>query len=116
MPQDCTLLAGSVAGNLRLARPDAGMDALRAAARAAGIDEHIQGLPQGYATPVGEGGGRLSGGQRQRLALAPIAEVAQAARRLGDVRAAAQRVLAILRQPARVRDAGRAEMPAVADV
>lgn len=70
VPQDCTLFAGSVAGNLRLARPDAGMDALRAAARAAGIDAHIQRLPQGYDTPVGEGGSRFSGGQRQRLALA----------------------------------------------
>jgi ABC-type multidrug transport system fused ATPase/permease subunit len=46
------------------------MDALRAAARAAGIDAHIQRLPQGYDTPVGEGGSRFSGGQRQRLALA----------------------------------------------
>lgn len=49
-------------------------------------------------------------------ALAPIAEVAQAARRLGDVRASAQRVQAILRQPARVSDAGRAYMPVAADV
>ncbi len=49
-------------------------------------------------------------------ALAPIAEVAQAARRLGDVRAGAQRVLAILRQPARVWDTGQAARPTMADV
>ncbi len=43
---------------------------VRAAARAACADEFIERLPQGYDSPVGEGGARLSGGQRQRLAIA----------------------------------------------
>src|SRR5262249_27323768 len=45
-------------------------DELRAAARAANAEEFILGLPQGYATIVGERGVRLSGGQRQRIAIA----------------------------------------------
>jgi ABC-type multidrug transport system fused ATPase/permease subunit len=53
-----------------MARPDADDAAISAAARAAHADEFIRRLPQGYATPLGEGAGELSGGQRQRLALA----------------------------------------------
>lgn len=64
------LFPGSVAENLRLARPDASDAELEAAARAAGAHEFIAALPQGYATPIGEGGVKLSGGQRQRLAVA----------------------------------------------
>lgn len=70
VPQDSSLLAGSVARNLRLGKPGAGLQALQQAARAAGVADDIQRMPQGYDSPVGEGGGRLSGGQRQRLALA----------------------------------------------
>jgi ATP-binding cassette subfamily C protein CydCD len=68
--QDIHLFHGTVEDNLRIARPDATMDEIRAAARAAHIDGFIEGLPQGYATPVGERGAQLSGGQRQRLAIA----------------------------------------------
>ncbi|MBP1465249.1 thiol reductant ABC exporter subunit CydD [Candidatus Chloroploca sp. M-50] len=68
--QHPALFYGSVAENLRLARPDASDEALEVAARAAGAHAFITALPQGYATPIGEGGTRLSGGQRQRLALA----------------------------------------------
>ncbi|TDS82192.1 ABC transporter ATP-binding protein [Comamonas sp. JUb58] len=70
VPQDSSLLAGSVARNLRLGQPGAGLQALQQATLAAGVAEDIQRMPQGYDSPVGEGGSRLSGGQRQRLALA----------------------------------------------
>jgi ATP-binding cassette subfamily C protein CydD len=64
------LFHGSVADNLRLARPGATTAEIVAAARAAQAHEYIQALPQAYETPIGEGGSRLSGGQRQRLAIA----------------------------------------------
>jgi ATP-binding cassette subfamily C protein CydD len=64
------LFHGTVADNIRLARPDAPDEEVVAAARAAGADAFIVALPAGYETQVGEGGLRLSGGQRQRLAIA----------------------------------------------
>ena len=70
VPQAPYLFHGSIADNIRLARPEAGDDAVRAAAREAGADAFIAHLPGGYETPVGEGGARLSGGQRQRVAIA----------------------------------------------
>jgi ATP-binding cassette subfamily C protein CydD len=70
VPQHPHLFHGSVADNIRLARPDAALDEVVAAARAAGADEFVVRLPRGYETPVGEDGARLSGGQRQRIALA----------------------------------------------
>ncbi|WP_261543105.1 ABC transporter ATP-binding protein/permease [Burkholderia multivorans] len=68
--QDIVLFDGSIEDNLRFARPDADADAIRDAARVAHVHDFIEGLPQGYATPVGERGAQLSGGQRQRLAIA----------------------------------------------
>ncbi|MFI1226836.1 MULTISPECIES: ABC transporter ATP-binding protein/permease [unclassified Streptomyces] len=68
--QETYLFHGTVAENLRIARPAATEEQLRAAARTAGIDQEIARLPDGYATLVGERGATLSGGQRQRLALA----------------------------------------------
>ncbi|MEU4393964.1 ABC transporter ATP-binding protein [Kribbella sp. NPDC023855] len=69
--QDPFLVQGTVADNLRLARPDATDDELYAAAEAAAAHDFIVGeLPDGYATDVGERGGRLSGGQRQRITIA----------------------------------------------
>jgi ATP-binding cassette subfamily C protein CydD len=70
VPQQASLFHGTVADNLRLARPDASDDDLVAAATAANAHGFVTALPDGYATPVGEGGARLSGGERQRLALA----------------------------------------------
>jgi ATP-binding cassette subfamily C protein CydCD len=68
--QDTWLFHGTVEDNIRMGRPEATTDELRAAARAANAAEFIDRLPQGYATVVGERGVRLSGGQRQRIAIA----------------------------------------------
>jgi ABC-type multidrug transport system fused ATPase/permease subunit len=70
VPQLPHLFHGTAADNIRLARPEASLDDVIAAAQAAHAHEFIQALPQGYATPLGEQGARLSGGQRQRLAIA----------------------------------------------
>ncbi len=70
VPQLPYLFAGSVADNLRLARPDAPLDDVIRAAQQAHADEFIRALPGGYETPIGERGARLSGGQAQRVALA----------------------------------------------
>jgi ATP-binding cassette subfamily C protein CydCD len=68
--QDTFLFHGTIADNLRIAKPGATDAELAAAAEAAQIGEFIRGLPQGYATQVGERGAQLSGGQRQRIAIA----------------------------------------------
>ena len=68
--QDTYLFHGSVADNLRLARPDATHAELEAAATAAHAHGFITALPQGYDTLIGERGLTLSGGERQRLAIA----------------------------------------------
>ena len=68
--QDVFLFHGSVRDNILFGRPDAGDQALRAAASAANAEEFIRGLPDRYDTVVGDRGVRLSGGQRQRVAIA----------------------------------------------
>lgn len=70
VPQHPLLFHGTIEDNLRLARPEATRPELQAAAEAAQIADFIAGLPQGYATQIGEAGATLSGGQRQRLAIA----------------------------------------------
>ncbi|MFF0555821.1 thiol reductant ABC exporter subunit CydD [Streptomyces sp. NPDC004266] len=70
VPQRPYLFAGTVAENVRLARPDASDEAVRDALRDAGAAGFVAGLPQGLDTPLGEDGAGLSAGQRQRLALA----------------------------------------------
>jgi ATP-binding cassette subfamily B protein len=70
--QDPHLFHESVADNLRYARPDATLDELEDACRAARIHDVIAALPQGYETIVGERGYRLSGGEKQRLAIARL--------------------------------------------
>jgi subfamily B ATP-binding cassette protein MsbA len=68
--QEPFLFDVSVLENIRYGKPDASMEAVRAAAAAASADDFIDELPQGYDTPVGEFGLRLSGGQRQRITIA----------------------------------------------
>ncbi len=70
VPQSPHLFHGTVAENIRLARPDATLDEVAAAARDAGATAFIEDLPDGLETPIGEDGVRLSGGQRQRIAVA----------------------------------------------
>lgn len=64
------LFSISIRDNIAYGRPDATMDEVIAAARAANAAEFIERLPHGYATVVGERGYTLSGGQRQRIAIA----------------------------------------------
>jgi ATP-binding cassette subfamily C protein CydCD len=68
--QDPHIFDSTVADNLRLARPGAGVPELEQALERARLLDWVRGLPDGLETPVGEHGARLSGGQRQRLALA----------------------------------------------
>lgn len=68
--QNPALFRGTVEANIRYGRPQASAAQVEAAARSAHAHEFIQQLPQGYQTPLGEGGIGLSGGQRQRLAIA----------------------------------------------
>jgi len=68
--EDGHLFAGTIAENVRLARPDATDDDVHAALSLAQLAGWVAELPLGLDTPVGEHGARLSGGQRQRVALA----------------------------------------------
>jgi ATP-binding cassette, subfamily B, bacterial len=60
----------SIADNIRMGRPGASDEEVRAAATAARADEFIGRLPGGYDAVIGERGATLSGGERQRLAIA----------------------------------------------
>jgi len=68
--QQTYLFHASILDNLRYARPDAPLEEVAQAARAAQIHDFITSLPDGYETIVGERGYRLSGGEQQRLAIA----------------------------------------------
>ncbi|MBN1891003.1 MAG: ABC transporter ATP-binding protein [Thermoflexales bacterium] len=70
VPQSTLLLAGTIEDNLRYGNPEAGQDQVIRAAKAAGIHDFIAGLPDGYASRVGERGVNLSEGQKQRMAIA----------------------------------------------
>lgn len=70
VPQDVFLFSMSIEDNIRLGRPQASRLEVEEAARLADAHEFVTGLPQGYATGLGERGMNLSGGQRQRLGIA----------------------------------------------
>ncbi|MGW0916210.1 thiol reductant ABC exporter subunit CydD [Streptomyces sp. NPDC002784] len=70
VPQRPHLFAGSIAENVRMARPDADDTAVARALEEAGAREFVAALPRGADTVLGEDGAGLSAGQRQRLALA----------------------------------------------
>jgi ATP-binding cassette subfamily B protein/subfamily B ATP-binding cassette protein MsbA len=68
--QDTTLFSQTVRENIRYGRLNASDAEVEEAAQLADAHSFIMALPQGYETPIGEGGHGLSGGQRQRLAFA----------------------------------------------
>ncbi|MBU8829741.1 ABC transporter ATP-binding protein [Mycolicibacterium goodii] len=68
--QDVYLFDDTIEENVRIARPDATVNELAAAAQAARLDELVDRLPDGWQTRVGEGGAMLSGGERQRVSIA----------------------------------------------
>ncbi len=68
--QTSLLFSASVRENIAFGRPEASMQEIEAAARAAQAHEFITRLPEGYDTLIGERGLTLSGGQRQRIAIA----------------------------------------------
>ena len=68
--QDNFLFDGTVAANIRYARPHATLDEIKRVSRIAHCDEFVEKMEKGYDTVVGERGVKLSGGQRQRIAIA----------------------------------------------
>ncbi len=68
--QEIYLFRGTIADNIRYARPDATMEEVIAAAKAANAHDFIVRLPEGYETEVGTGRRSLSGGERQRVSIA----------------------------------------------
>lgn len=70
VPQDTVLFNDTIEYNIAYGRPGASHDEIVAAARAAYIHDFVSGLPDGYATMVGERGLKLSGGEKQRVAIA----------------------------------------------
>lgn len=68
--QDVYLFKDTILNNIRYGRPEATVEQVVAAARAARCHDFIAALPQGYDTPVGEGGSTLSGGEKQRISIA----------------------------------------------
>lgn len=70
VPQKPHLFHDTLAANIRLGKPDATLDEVVDASKAAHLHEFIETLPEKYETIIGEGGARLSSGQAQRLAMA----------------------------------------------
>ena len=67
--QDTYLFEGTIRDNIRMAKPDATDEEIERVAKAAGCDEFIRNLPDGYDTEVGNAGAALSGGEKQRIAI-----------------------------------------------
>jgi ATP-binding cassette subfamily B protein len=68
--QDPFLFNGTIAENIAYGKPEASMDEIVAAAKAANAHDFIMNFPDGYDTLVGERGARVSGGERQRISIA----------------------------------------------
>jgi len=70
--QDTWLTAGTIRENIAMSRPDASLEEIVAAAKAAHAHSFIRRLPDGYDTVIGENGGTLSQGQKQLLCIARV--------------------------------------------
>lgn len=70
VPQKALLFSGTIQENLRWGDKEASPEEIRRAAEAACADSFVEKLPEGYDTPLGQGGVNLSGGQKQRLSIA----------------------------------------------
>ncbi len=70
VPQDTVLFNDTISYNIAYGNPNASIEEVHGAARAAQIDRFIKHLPDGYDTQVGERGLKLSGGEKQRVAIA----------------------------------------------
>ena len=68
--QEPFLFSGTIAENIAYAKPDATMEEIISASKAANAHEFIVKFPDGYDAEVGERGGQLSGGERQRISIA----------------------------------------------
>ncbi|MFB9275506.1 ABC transporter ATP-binding protein [Cohnella cellulosilytica] len=68
--QDVYLFQDTIGNNIRIGKMDATQEEIEEAAKRAQCHEFIRNLPQGYDTPVGEGGSTLSGGEKQRISIA----------------------------------------------
>lgn len=68
--QETTLFSGTIRENIAFGKPDASLEQIQAAAKAAAAHDFIMSFPEGYDTHVGERGQTLSGGQKQRVAIA----------------------------------------------
>lgn len=68
--QENTLLSDTILNNIRVGKPDATMEEVIIAAKAACCHDFISKLPDGYNTVLAEGGASLSGGEKQRIAIA----------------------------------------------
>jgi ATP-binding cassette subfamily B protein len=75
VPQEGHLFSGTIADNIRLARPEASEEEARAALRAIGALERFEALPDGLGTDVRSRGVRLSSGERQLVSIARVALV-----------------------------------------
>jgi len=67
--QEAFVFNATLRDNIAVGRPEAALEDVMEAARAAGLEEFIAGLPERYETVIGERGANMSGGQRQRLAI-----------------------------------------------
>ena len=68
--QDTWLFAGTIAENIAFGRPDASMEEIVDAARAAYVDRFVRSLPDGYETRVSDDGGNISAGEKQLITIA----------------------------------------------